>query len=546
MHQQIASLPLSLEPGRPLIAVEKVSYVYPDGRRALEDIDLSVQEGDRIALVGQNGSGKTTLAKVLNGLYTPRRGRVCYAGGLLEGDHLLRARTEIGLFFQDPDDHLFCNTVYEDVAFGPLNQGWDPQEVDRRVREAVEHVGLEAFLYKPAHHLSYGQRKRAAFAAVLAMKPRVLILDEPTANLDPRQEAVFVELLKKFQGTLIVISHDLLFLYGLCSRAVVLEHGRIHHDYTLDALVAHRPSLREHGLDFSFRFSCCGIHEPGRIEPSADSGNAQESGGPEGRSSRGAEVFPLIQLKDFAYRYPDGTWGVRCIDLSVHAGEKLALVGENGAGKSTLAACLQGLRLGRGTYRFDGKAVDEKRRKRLWRHIGMVFQDSSDQLFCPSCREEVAFGPRQMGLAAAEVDRRTREALARVGLEGFEDRAPHRLSGGERKRLAIAAVLGMHPRVLILDEPTSGLDPRSEERLLEILRELRVTLVVISHDVHFLSLLCERTVVMHGGRIIRDGPMDAFLNDEHLDSLNGLAYTYKSECRRRILRLQESAFPAAG
>ncbi len=241
------------ESGLPLFELKHISFSYPDGKEALDDISLRIYHGDRIALVGQNGSGKTTLVKHLNGLYQPESGELLYKGDTLSEERLAVVRLEVGVMFQDPDDHLFCNTLFEDVAFGPMNQGLPEKLVEQRVKKVLIEAGFADLMYKPAHHLSYGQKKRAAFAAIMAMQPEVLILDEPSANLDPKQEKIFRDMLAAYEGTIICINHDLLFLYGLCDRAIVLSDGRVHHDYGFNDLVSHPASLREHGLDFSFR-----------------------------------------------------------------------------------------------------------------------------------------------------------------------------------------------------------------------------------------------------------------------------------------------------
>ena len=241
----------------PLFSLNDLYHSYPDGQASLSGITLDIFQGDRIALVGQNGSGKTSLVKHLNGLLTPREGQIFYLDKSLSVLNMATHCHEVGMLFQDPDDHLFCNSLYEDVAFGPLNMGHSEQLTDQLVKKSLSDVGLIELMYKPAQQLSYGQKKRAAFACIMAMNPSVLILDEPSANLDPYQEKIFKQLLENFKGTLICINHDLIFLYGLCNRAVVLSKGRIHHDFSFNDLVSHPSSLREHGLDFSFRFSCC-------------------------------------------------------------------------------------------------------------------------------------------------------------------------------------------------------------------------------------------------------------------------------------------------
>lgn len=528
MHELAHPIPIPHE-GEVLYDIRSLGFTYPNGRTSLTDIDLTICRGDRIALVGQNGAGKTTLVKHLNGLLQPGTGRVLYKGKPLTGDHLRSARLEIGLFFQDPDDQLFCNTVYEDVAFGPMNQGLSRLATDAAVDRALTQTGLSDMARKAPHHLSYGQKKRAALATLLAMSPEALILDEPTANLDPRQEAVFMALLESFPGTLIIISHDLIFLYNICPRVVVLDQGRIHHNFRMKDLVAHRESLREHGLDFSFRFSCCRDGDHGHAHA-----HGPEKTDPPGDPSKP----PLLRLAGYRFAYPDGTEALRGVDLTIHEGDTLAVLGENGAGKTTLLSCLMGILRGRGTYEFKGEPVTSDRHQDMWREIGMVFQNSADQLFCPTCYDEVAFGPRHLGLPADEVEGRVRSALADVALEGCEDRVPLHMSGGERKRLAIACVLSMAPKVLILDEPTAGLDPRSEELLMDILRNLPTTKILVSHDIFLISSLTRRTIVMHRGMIIRDYPTRAFLSDDGLTSLNQLAFTYKNDCSAEIMALQ--------
>jgi energy-coupling factor transporter ATP-binding protein EcfA2 len=516
----------------PLFSMRRVSYRYPDDTRALSDIDLDIAGGDRIALVGQNGSGKTTLIKQLCGLLLPTAGKVLYKGEELEGEHLDRNRLEIGLLFQDPDDQLFGYTLLDDAAFGPRHQGLSRQDAEQAARQSLQRVSLLDMAYKAPHNLSFGQKKRAALAGLLAMQPNVLLLDEPTSNLDPHQEEVFLDLLKDFSGTLICISHDLIFLYELCDRAVVLDRGRIQHDYTMRELVSQRQSLREHGLDFSFRWvgtaSSC---EPTPSKP------------PEERHRISApadlpERKSLVDLRNYHYRYPDGTIALHGINLTIQDGERISIVGENGAGKTTLLSCLIGLRQGLGEFRFVGRLMTHRQRKTLWRQVGMVFQDCADQLFCPSVREEIIFGLNQLGYSRDESRKRLSQALSMVRLEGFEERVPLYLSGGERKRLALACVLAMEPKLLILDEPTAGLDPQGEEMLLDILCDLNVTLLLVSHDMFFVNKLTRRTLVMHKGLILEDLPTHAFLQDERLSNLNELSYTYRQRSSNAILTMQ--------
>ncbi|SMC23907.1 energy-coupling factor transport system ATP-binding protein [Desulfacinum hydrothermale DSM 13146] len=557
MHLQAIPCPIRTVSTPSVFRLEGVDYVYPNGRQALRHIDLSIHEGERIAVLGHNGSGKTTLARVLSGLAPPTQGRVLFQGDPLSRERLEDLRQRVGFLFQDPDDQLFCPTVLDDVLFGLLNFQVPPKEAEERARKALAAMGLEAEAHRAPHHLSYGQRKRAALAAILALEPDVLILDEPTANMDPTSEALLSKVLKDYPGTLICISHDILFLYGLCTRAVVLQAGGIHHDTSFERLISHRASLQEHGLDFTFRFQCCngnGSHEHGRrhraIPTSPELISEQGACGPDRRlvgalPKRGSKVHPgsaqgfFLEMLGFSYAYGDGTVALENVSFQVGRGERLALVGPNGAGKSTLAACLAGIRWGTGQYLLDGRKVEGAFRRNLWRHVGLVFQDSADQMVCSRCGDEVAFGLRNLGWPESRIRKKVQAMLHWAGLEGFEDRVPQHLSGGERKRLALAAVLAMEPEVLILDEPTAGLDPQTEQKLLQLLDEVEATLVLISHDVCFVSMLTDRTLLMHRGRIVDDLPTGKFLVDRNLHSLYGLDFTYYNRCCREIQDLQE-------
>ncbi len=530
MHQLSKLSPLENDKDL-LMKIEGLCYRYPDGTPALEQVALQVRAGERIALVGHNGSGKTTLVKHLCGLLSAQQGTIEYKGKGLAAEHLASARLEIGLLFQDPDDQLFGHSLYEDVAFGPRNQGLSEAEVELAVRQAVTSVGLDELLFKPPHALSYGQKKRAALAGLLAMQPEMLILDEPTANLDPLQEQIFIDLLKQYQGTLILISHDLIFLYELCERALVLDGGRVHHDYSLRELVEHRPSLREHGLDFSFRFA---ESRQQTLTIKDERREVDRGGNPE----LTLPASSLIVTRDLHYRYPDGTAALQGVDLRIKTGEHVSLVGENGAGKSTLLLSLLGLLPFAGDYHFAGEKIVAGKGRLVWQRTGMVFQDCADQLVCPTCYDEVAFAPRQFGLKEAEVKELVESALNKVKLDGFSARVPLHLSGGERKRLALASVLSLQPQLLILDEPTAGLDPRGEELLLEILRDIDVTLLLVCHDIFFVRELTERTLVMHRGRIALDYSTKDFLADKNLTTLNGLDYTYRNRCALQIKELQ--------
>jgi len=520
MHEMIKE-PVSREPRRTIVlSAQGVCYRYPDGVKALSGIDMRIAPGDRIALVGRNGSGKTTLIKLLCGLIAPTAGNVRCKGRTLSAEHYDRSRLEIGVLFQDPDDQLFGHTVVEDVAFGLRNQGLPREDAHQRAMQALQQVNLATLAYKEPHHLSYGQKKRAALAGILAMQPKILLLDEPTTNLDPGQEAVLLDLLKHFKGSLLCVSHDLIFLYNICRRAVVLDQGRIHHDYTMHDLVSQRRYLREHRFDFSFRLVCL----PADSASKAPASTSTQKNPP---ASGKMNPPPLVGMRNYAYQYPDGTRALQGIHLFIQSEERIAVVGENGAGKTTLLSCLIGLRQGTGDYYFAGMPVKQKQRKRLWRQVGIVFQDSADQLFNSSVQEEIAFGLRRIGCPRSAIQGRIGEVLSMVRLEGFENRVPLHLSGGERKRLALACVLAMEPALLILDEPTAGLDPQGQALFYNILKNFKTTILLVSHDMFLVNALTNRTLMMHQGQIIQDLTTRDFMRDKSLRGLNGLTFSLR-------------------
>ena len=527
----------------PLLHVRGLNYNYPDGTAALAGIDLDVTAGERLALVGPNGSGKTTLIKQLCGLLAPTAGQVFFKGKALAGKHLEQSRLSMGLLFQDPDDQLFGHTLLDDVCFGLRQQGCAQLQAQQIALHTLARVDLADMAYKAPHNLSLGQKKRAALAGLLVIQPDVLLLDEPTANLDPLQEEQLLRLLLDFRGALVCVSHDLLFLYALCQRAVVLGRGAIQHDQPLQELVSHRHSLREHGLDFSFRLDLPADEKsPIVIAEAADDLGPRPTVQPDSKTpdlSHDRSMAPaLIELRNWRYTYPDGTRALSDIDLELAEGQRVAIVGENGAGKSTLLACLLGLYQGEGSYRFDGTHVTRKTRKKLWQDIQMVFQDSADQLFCATVREEVTFGLRQLRLPQAEIRRRLEGALALVKLEGFAERVPLHLSGGERKRLALACVLAMQPRLIILDEPTAGLDPQGEELLLNILRDLPGGLLLVSHDLFFVRELTRRVLVLHRGSLRYDLPVVEFIEGQRLNCWGESSVSYRLQSAEAIRKLQ--------
>ena len=238
----------------PALDVRELAYAYPDGRQVLFGVDLTIRDGERVALLGPNGAGKTTLVLHLNGILSGGHGSVTVGGLQVQREHLLEIRRRVGIVFQDPDDQLFMPTVAEDVAFGPTNLGLDRDAVAERVTEALAAVGLVAERDRPPHHLSFGQRRRVAVATVLAMRPEILVLDEPTSNLDPASRRELAEILESLSLPTLIVTHDLPYAWQLCRRSVLLDDGVVIADRPTTELLADEELLRAHRLELPFGF----------------------------------------------------------------------------------------------------------------------------------------------------------------------------------------------------------------------------------------------------------------------------------------------------
>jgi cobalt/nickel transport system ATP-binding protein len=248
------------EASRRVLDVRGLAYAYPDGHQALFGVDLQVREGERVALLGPNGAGKTTLVLHLNGILAAGQGSVHVGGLPVEPAHLREVRRRVGVVFQDPDDQLFLGTVRQDVAFGPANMGLRGAELDRRVMEALDRVGMADFVDRPPHHLSFGQRRRVAVATVLAMEPEILVLDEPSSNLDPASRRELADILRGLDVTVLMVTHDLPYALELCPRSVVLSEGVVVADRATYDVLTDATLMSEHRLELPWGF------DPQRID----------------------------------------------------------------------------------------------------------------------------------------------------------------------------------------------------------------------------------------------------------------------------------------
>jgi len=545
-----------MDTAQPLVEICDLHHTYEGNGtgtvNALRGVTLTLQPGAFVAIVGANGSGKTTLARHLNALLLPTRGRVRVAGlDTCDRAAWPAIRSQVTMVFQWPEDQIVATTVEDDVAFGPENLGLAAEEIGGRVRWALETVGMWDIRHRPPHLLSAGQQQRLAIAGALAMHPRCLVLDEATAMLDPVGRRDVLALLRTLRAegiTIVLITHRMSEA-TLAERVVALAEGQIAFDgpprrlfanpARLASLRLERPLLAALAAQLAHRWP--GF--PPDLLTLDELIDALASRLPHSRvpplppfpppplpRSNGR---PLIAVRDLHHVYLAGTplaaVALDGVSIEVHTGEVLALLGPTGSGKSTLLQHMAGLlRPQTGQVLLVGQNVSglQANRRFLRERVGILCQRPEEQLFETYVGDDVAFGPRQLGLDREAVRERVRWAMETVGLPflTYKDRFTQSLSGGERRKAALAGVLALRPRLLLLDEPTAGLDPKTRRDLLATLLRLNqqegMTLVIASHNMDDVAALAQRVYVLEEGRVALQGPTrEVFSQVERLRAL---------------------------
>lgn len=524
------------------ICLKDVRYSYSQERQqTINGISLDIEKGSFVAVIGHNGSGKSTLAKLMCGILTPAGGSVSVDGiDTSDENRFMELRRKCGMVFQNPDNQIVATIVEEDVAFAPENLGVEPEEIRRTVDRCLAAVGMSEYRLHSTTKLSGGQKQKIAIAGVLAMNPDCIVFDEATAMLDPQGRADVMETLERLNRengmTVITITH---YMNEACmaDRVIVLNGGSVVMDGTPREIFSRRDELAEYRLavpqitELCWQLSKRGAALPSGILHTMEAADAVErihvarSGVGPTKPSSLPDPEPVLELRDISVTYGKGTpFERRALDglsISIPRGKVVGVIGHTGSGKSTFARLLNGLlRPDSGTVLLEGRDIWQKPREigKVRSRVGMVFQYPEYQLFAETVYKDIAFGPTNMGITGDELDRRVREAAAFCGLGEDELSASHfDISGGQKRRAAIAGVVAMEPSILVLDEPAAGLDPEGRDRIIGGLVDYHVsrdvTLVIISHSMEDIARTADYILVLGEGRRVAFGTVPEIFRD---------------------------------
>ena len=532
-----------------MIKSENLTFRYNEESEIniLDNLNIEIHKGGFTAILGHNGSGKSTLAKHFNAINLPLGGKV-YVEKMDTSDEKLiyDIRQTVGMVFQNPDNQIVATIVEEDVAFAPENMGVEPSEIRRRVDAALEAVGMTKYKNRAPHMLSGGQKQRVAIAGILAMEPAYIVLDEPTAMLDPIGRREVMSTLKRLNReknvTVIIITHNMDEAV-LADRVVVMDKGRIILDDVPEKVFADVEKIKGIGLDvpqvteFAYELRKKGFDIKNDILSVEQGVEAIKPLVKSGTVIRTEDVVPqreepVIEVKNVSFEYsPKGPFNkvaVNNVSLTINKGDFVAIIGHTGSGKSTLLQMFNALvKPTSGEVLVNGKSTTEKsvNLREIRRSVGLVFQYPEHQLFEETVMQDIAFSPKNMGLSDEEIEERVKLACEIAGVdEKWLYKSPFDLSGGQKRRVALAGVLAMKPEVLVLDEPTAGLDPMSKNKHFARIRRMHdeygITIVLVSHDMEDVANCAERVIVLNDGEIFAEGtPLQVFSDYEKLEKI---------------------------
>ena len=514
-----------------MISITDLTFYYSGiAQPALKDINLEIKEGEFVLITGPSGGGKSSLCRCCNGLiphfYGGKIAGRVEIGGIDMLQHSTKEiATKVGMVFQDPENQLVATDVEREIAFGLENLAFPKEVIAKRIEESLDTIGISALRYRQLHELSGGEKQKVAIASVLALHPSILILDEPTSELDPKGAEEVLSVLLRLNDelgiTVLLVEHRMDRVVQYVDRLIVLERGMIavdgdvrkimHSGYEnlsrmgvgIPPIIRLVQGIKDRGIDIEgmpltvkeARVMLDGAFHQASVQSVH---RHQEDGGK-----------TVVKVEKLWHAYPNGVTALKSVNLEVAEGEFVAVMGRNASGKTTLLKHFNRLLTPtKGKVEIDGMDTCRATIAELAKKVGFVFQNPNDHLFADTVEEEIAFSLKNLGVDSGEIESRVTEMLDRFNIAAYRNHYPRSLSGGEKQRVALASIIAVRPKILILDEPTRGIEYKLKGELMNFIdgyRHQGNTVILISHDVEMVAEYADRVILLSEGKIVVDG-----------------------------------------
>lgn len=534
-----------------MIEIQELTFKYAGAKKnALDKISLEIEKGGFVGIIGESGAGKTTLCNCINGLIPHHYTGDFYGSVKVDGTDTFeidagKLALKVGSVFQDIESQITGYFVEDEILFGLENFGIPADEIESRITSSLDTLGIGELRHKEISSLSGGQKQKVLIAAILALEPDILVLDEPTGELDPASSVQIFEMLKKLNEekgiTIVVAEQKIMLLCEFVKKLIVLEHGTCVHYGEIRSTLTHQREMEEAGINcprvltLTGKMVAEGLAPKGMKPEDRICLNAEEaaefvkkvtglsfltefaSQTSQGLTRQSASENVVLEFSNVGFSYNE-TANVHDLNVKVHKGDFISIIGSNGAGKSTFSKLTNGLlKPSVGNVLVLGENTKKQKVSALAKHIGFLFQNPDRQICCATVREEIAFSLRNNGIAEDEIKARVTKTLEEFNFDG--DTEPFNMSRGQRQRLCLACLIALNPEILILDEPTTGLDYRECMEVLSRIRELNengTTVIMVCHDMEVVLDFAKTIIVMNRGEILGQGETRAILSNKAL------------------------------
>ncbi len=538
-----------------MIEIQELTFKYNGAKKnALEKISLEIEKGGFVGIIGESGAGKTTLCNCINGLIPHHYSGDFYGSVKVDGNDTFdidagKLALKVGSVFQDIESQITGYFVEDEILFGLENFGIPADEIESRITSSLDTLGISELRHKEISSLSGGQKQKVVIAAILALEPDILVLDEPTGELDPASSVQIFEMLKKLNEekgiTVVVAEQKIMLLCEFVKKLIVLEHGTCVHYGEIRSTLTHQREMEEAGINCPRVLTLTGKMVAEGLAPKgmkaedriclnaqeaaefvrkvtgrklmADENAVTESASLSQPAENTADSDVVLEFSNVGFSYNE-TANVHDLNVKVHKGDFISIIGSNGAGKSTFSKLTNGLlKPSVGDVLVLGENTKNQKVSALAKHIGFLFQNPDRQICCSTVREEIAFSLRNNGIAEDEIKNRVEKTLNEFGFDG--DTEPFNMSRGQRQRLCLACLIALNPEILILDEPTTGLDYRECMEVMNRIRELNengTTVIMVCHDMEVVLDFAKTIIVMNRGEILGQGETRAVLSNKAL------------------------------